>query len=102
MARIIEHCKYCGLPAVEKSRTTLAKDTFLIKLACGHSSIVKVNRADYDIVSEKGQHLFDFQKLGIEFIETTGFRCIIGDEMGLGKTVQYFGALKLHPEMLPA
>jgi SWI/SNF-related matrix-associated actin-dependent regulator 1 of chromatin subfamily A len=102
MARIIEHCKYCGLPAIEKSRTTLAKDTFLIKLACNHSMITKVNRAQYDITSERNQHLFDFQKLGIEFIETTSFRCIIGDEMGLGKTVQYLGALRLHEEMLPA
>jgi len=35
-----------------------------------------------------GVSLFPFQGDGVDFIENTGYMCIIGDEMGLGKTVQ--------------
>jgi SNF2 family DNA or RNA helicase len=89
------------MPAIEKSKRLIGPDTFLIKLECGHSNIVKINRAQYDFISERGTTPFPFQKDGIRFIEDTGFRCLIGDEMGLGKTVQMLGALRLHPEMLP-
>jgi len=33
------------------------------------------------------ERLYDFQRTGCQFIESSGGRCIIGDEMGLGKTV---------------
>lgn len=101
MAKLIELCKYCGMPAIEKSKKLMSKDTYIIRLECGHSSIVKISRAQYDFVSERGTTPFPFQKDGIRFIEDTGFRCLIADEMGLGKTVQMLGSLRLHPEMLP-
>jgi SWI/SNF-related matrix-associated actin-dependent regulator 1 of chromatin subfamily A len=101
MAKLIDKCKYCGMPAIEKSKKQMGPDTWLLKLECGHSIFTKVNRAVYDIVSERKQEPFPFQKDGMKFIEDTGFRCLIGDEMGLGKTVQVLGSLRLHPEMLP-
>jgi len=39
-------------------------------------------------VLRDGVTLFPYQSEGVDFIERTGYRCIIGDEMGLGKTVQ--------------
>lgn len=101
MAKLLELCKVCQLPAIEKSKTKFGEETFLVRLECGHSTIVKVKHSLYDIKSVKGKTLFPFQKEGIRFIEDTSFRCIIGDEMGLGKTVQYLASLNLHPEALP-
>jgi SNF2 family DNA or RNA helicase len=101
MAKLIELCKYCGLPAIEKKKTQLSKDSFLIKLECGHSSIVKVKYVSRDITTRTGKKPFPFQYQGIEFIERTSFRCIIADEMGLGKTIQTNVALFLHPEVIP-
>lgn len=43
--------------------------------------------------------LYPFQQKAVEFIETTGGRCILGDEMGLGKTVEALAWLNLHPEI---
>jgi len=34
------------------------------------------------------ERLYSFQQAGVEFIQKTNGRCILGDEMGLGKTVQ--------------
>jgi len=73
----------------------------MVTLECGHAYTQKIVRSQYDVVSEKGQEPFPFQKDGIKFIEDTDFRCIIGDEMGLGKTIQYLCAIKLHDEKLP-
>ena len=103
MARITQTCKYCNLPAIEKSRKPLGSggDTFILTLECGHAQITKVNRSQYDVTSENGKQPFPFQKDGIRFIEDTNFRCIIGDEMGLGKTIQYLCALKMHDDKLP-
>jgi SWI/SNF-related matrix-associated actin-dependent regulator 1 of chromatin subfamily A len=42
--------------------------------------------------------LYDFQKLGVGFIESRNGRALIADEMGLGKTVQALGYCKTHPE----
>ncbi len=101
MAKLTSLCKICQLPAIEKSKTPFGKDSFLVRLECGHSSIVKIIKVEKKIESLKGKKLFPFQELGIDFLERTSFRCIIGDEMGLGKTVQYLAALNLHKEYLP-
>lgn len=105
MARIIETCKYCGVPAIEKSRKPFGKEednNFLLQLQCGHAMVTKVKRSDYNITSEKGKQMFPFQKEGVKFIEDTDFRCLIADEMGLGKTIQFLSALRLHEDKLPA
>lgn len=46
--------------------------------------------------------LMPFQRAGVEFVEMSGGKCIIGDDMGLGKTVQSLAYLQLHPELRPA
>jgi SWI/SNF-related matrix-associated actin-dependent regulator 1 of chromatin subfamily A len=43
----------------------------------------------------------DFQIKGIEFLEATRGRALLGDDMGLGKTLQVLGYLALHPEITP-
>lgn len=43
----------------------------------------------------------DFQIKGIEFLESTCGRALLGDDMGLGKTLQVLGYLALHPEITP-
>lgn len=105
MARIIESCKYCGLPAIERSRKPFGKEednNFLLQLQCGHAMVTKIKRSKYDdLMSASGKKPFPFQIGGIEFIEDTDFRCLIGDEMGLGKTIQYLLALLMHEEKLP-
>ena len=89
------------MPAIEKSRRQIAPETFLLQLECGHATVTKVNRSQYDITSENGKTLFPFQKDGIRFLEDTNFSAILGDEMGLGKTIQYLAAIKLHEDKLP-
>jgi SWI/SNF-related matrix-associated actin-dependent regulator 1 of chromatin subfamily A len=79
----------------------------LVRLECGHSSIVKVSHIEESALksfkSQKGKTLFPFQELGVDFLERNSFRCIIGDEMGLGKTIQYLVALYLNrAKVLPA
>lgn len=101
MARITQTCKYCGLPAIETKRKEIADSLFMVTLECGHAYTQKIVRSQYDVISERGQEPFPFQKDGIKFIEDTNFRCIIGDEMGLGKTIQYLCAIKLHEEKCP-
>ena len=43
----------------------------------------------------------EFQVKGIEFLEATRGRALLGDDMGLGKTLQVLGYLALHPELSP-
>lgn len=47
-----------------------------------------VNLIPVKEVLRDGMTPFPFQEEGVDFIERTGYSCIIGDEMGLGKTVQ--------------
>lgn len=101
MPKLQETCKYCGLPAIEKESKKLSDTSKLIRLMCGHSYIKTIKHSDYNIISIDNKTLKPFQAEGIRFIEDSSFRCLIADEMGLGKTVQYLGALKLHPDMMP-
>ena len=43
----------------------------------------------------------EFQVKGIEFLEASKGRALLGDDMGLGKTLQVLGYLALHPEIAP-
>jgi len=96
-------CPTCGKVAVEASRIDFGSSK-LITLQCGHVITEDViTSANYSsIVSSDGRTLRDYQVKGIEFIEASNARTLIADEQGLGKTVQSLGALKLHPELLPA
>lgn len=47
------------------------------------------------------RELFEYQKLGVGFIESRNGRCILGDSMGLGKTAQSLAYLQLHLECRP-
>ena len=57
--------------------------------------------SDLEIPLPPGLTLYPFQRVGVEWLEKTGGRALIGDEMGLGKTVQSLAWLKLHPEIRP-
>ncbi len=48
------------------------------------------------------QELYQFQKLGVAFVESRNGCVLIGDEMGLGKTAQALGWLAIRPELRPA
>ncbi len=50
----------------------------------------------------KGKEILPFQKAGLEFIEMTDGRALLGDEMGTGKTIQSLGYIQIHPEQRPA
>lgn len=71
---------------------------------CGH--ILKSEHLQHKdsraIRSLDGKALFPYQQKGVDFVESSGGRCLIADEMGLGKTVQALGFLALHQEALPA
>jgi len=100
--KLLDKCKYCNLPAIEKESKKISETSIVIRLECGHTIVRTIKHSDYDIKSIDNKTLKPFQQAGIRFIEDSGFRCLIGDEMGLGKTVQYLGALKLHEDKLPA
>jgi len=87
---------------VEESISTILKGTTL-RFSCGHVLFkqFKTEQAPKarDSVWNK---LYPFQKDGVEFIESSKYRCLIGDEMGLGKTVQALAAIRYNrDETLP-
>ncbi len=53
------------------------------------------------VIPGLGMELFNFQKCGVEFIESKYGRVIIADEMGLGKTAQALAWCQLHPHKRP-
>ncbi len=57
--------------------------------------------SDLEIPLPPGLTLYPFQRVGVEWLERTGGRALIGDEMGLGKTVQSLAWLRIHPEIRP-
>ena len=98
-------CTVCSRVAkISKDYTIAGKPVSLLE--CGHAFSHKFLGARAEsidtVTSLDGKRPFGYQKTGVEFIENSNGRCIIGDEMRLGKTVQALTALRLHPEMLPA
>lgn len=70
--------------------------------AYGGDKVITANTVKaIEIPGLKGE-LFEYQKIGVSFLEEKNGRALIADEMGLGKTVQALGWLQLHPEFRPA
>lgn len=65
----------------------------------------KLSNAEFSIKKDfpvpEGLRYYQFQKAGIEWLERTNGRALVGDEMGTGKTVTSIGWLNLHPEIRP-
>jgi SWI/SNF-related matrix-associated actin-dependent regulator 1 of chromatin subfamily A len=53
------------------------------------------------VIPGLGMELFNFQKKGVEFVETKNGNALIADEMGLGKTAQSLAWCQLHPRKRP-
>ena len=53
------------------------------------------NGTIYRLKSYLKKPLYDFQKVGIEFVDRAGGRAMIADQMGLGKTCQAIGFAEL-------
>lgn len=97
-----KECPSCKKTFIEESRVDFG-DEFMISGQCGHVIFEpKLSSSVYDITSSDGKTPRPYQIEGIRFAEASNLRCLIADEQGLGKTIQALGALKLHPEVLPA
>jgi SNF2 family DNA or RNA helicase len=87
----------------EASISDNLKAFMLHKEKIAEQSRAMVNTGELDLGDfGKGKEILPFQKAGLEFIEMTGGRAIIGDEMGTGKTIQQLAYLQIHPELRPA
>ena len=106
-------CPVCDKIAVEVSQLKFSKFT-LVKLRCGHvmkqSEVIEPARPsaagpEFDepkFKSKSGKTPYPFQENTIEFIFSTGGRCLIAHEQGLGKTICALCALARASSMLPA
>jgi len=93
-------CKQCGkraelrsiqkLPALKRQR---------LLWVCGHSELEPLasHPENRDLLWKA---LRPYQQDGVEFIEGSSFRALIGDEMGLGKTPQSLMALRYNKAKL--
>ena len=80
-------------------QTTERFDDFVAR----QEELARLSRADGNIeYSDMDKRLFDFQKIGIDFIEKSGGRCLIADQMGLGKTIQALKYLDRNKDVQPA
>lgn len=96
-------CPKCGKVAETSKEYSLGENTYCM-LKCGHiiqKHHISSDKKPESIVSTDGKKLFEFQNIGVRFIEQSGGRCLVGDEMGLGKTIQALAFLLLHPEARP-
>lgn len=93
-------CPSCG-KSVTEVRTSMFGKRRLVKLSCGHSTMAEqLQTVEEWEKSSDGRELYEFQKTGVRFIESSNFRCLVADQMGLGKTVQGLIAVKRNIEKL--
>jgi len=95
--------KYWTVPLNPESVETLEKggwsiDPRITKFLERATIVLDDLSTDVDIPGLR-MPLFEFQKLGVSFLEHRNGRALIGDEMGLGKTAQALAYLQLHPEI---
>lgn len=57
--------------------------------------IAQLQDIDLGIEPLNGLTLYPFQRVGVEFMRHSGYRCIDSDQPGLGKTPQFIAACKL-------
>ena len=105
MAKIETRCTKCGkygLTVDVKTSVLFGQEYTTTVLQCGHR-IIKKNEKTFSHLDrdEYWNKLYPFQQKGVEFIEKSGFRCLVADEMGLGKTVQALITIRYHRELLP-
>lgn len=101
--RIEQICPTCNKHKAVKDSWPL-REAILHILECGHSYEEKLLRAE-TVEPQNGRDsiwnkLFPYQQEGIEFIERSNFRTLLGDDMGLGKTIQAIGALRYNYDVL--
>jgi SWI/SNF-related matrix-associated actin-dependent regulator 1 of chromatin subfamily A len=77
-------------------KNELRKREYLYKLSSATEPTI-----DIEIKTPKGLKLYDYQKVGIQYIQEIGGKALIADEMGLGKTIQALTYLYNHPELRP-
>lgn len=99
---LTKRCPKCDVTAVEESRATFGKSTWL-RLACGH--LVEKEAIDSSTfsfetwTSSSDKKLYPYQVEGANFIINAQGRALIADEPGLGKTAQAISFLKAYPDL---
>lgn len=58
--------------------------------------IAKKKSSSLESPFSEGQELMEFQKIGVEFIQTANGRVLLADQMGLGKTWQVLAYAEIH------
>lgn len=106
--RIEQLCPTCGKhKGVKDSWPT--RSSILHVLECGHSyeeARLRVAPTKAELATSTDgrdsiwSKLFPYQQEGIQFIERSNFRALLGDDMGLGKTIQAIGAIRYNYEAL--
>lgn len=111
--RLLKECPQCHKALVSIDRwdlknpipgngatlAALPTPTTLIFYRCGHfivNETPSIRDHSVSLNSLDGRmSAYEFQIDGIDFIDRTGYNCLIADEMGLGKTIQAELALKV-------
>src|SRR5674476_50103 len=97
--RATKLCPHCGKLAEVVSETRLDSiKRVQFKFKCGHTVLEKLVAVSVpEGRDSKWNDFFEYQKRGIEFLESANYKCLLADEMALGKTIQYQGALRYNP-----
>lgn len=82
--------------ALINMKNELKKREYIYKLSSATEPMI-----DIEIKTPKGLELYDYQKVGILYIQEVGGKALIADEMGLGKTIQALTYTYNHPELKP-
>ena len=98
-----QKCRKCQ-KHVFTIKVTNTEDRIRFHYSCGHTKSKSLPvLTPESIIAVNGDALYDFQKVGVDFIKSSNYRCLIGDEMGLGKTIETCAALAIYRrKLLPA